>query len=55
MGSLARFLLVAAILVSIGGALSACGDTWRGVKQDTGENLERAGEAMEGAGEAVKP
>ncbi len=36
-------------------ALAACGDTWRGAKQDTGENLEATGEAIEGAGEAVTP
>jgi predicted small secreted protein len=33
--------------------LAACGDTWEGVKQDTGENLEATGEAIEDAGEAV--
>ena len=26
--------------------LGACGDTWRGVKKDTGENLEATGEAI---------
>ena len=35
--------------------LAACGDTWRGMKQDTGENMESTGEAIEGAGEKVKP
>jgi predicted small secreted protein len=34
--------------------LAACGDTWRGVKQDTGENMEAVGKTMEGAGEDVK-
>jgi predicted small secreted protein len=28
--------------------LAACGDTWRGMKQDTGENLEATGEADRG-------
>jgi len=55
MNGLARLLLVAVMLVGVGAALSACGDTWRGLKEDTGENLERSGEAIEGAGEAVKP
>jgi hypothetical protein len=36
-------------------SLSACGDTWRGFKQDTGENMEKTGETIEKAGEAVKP
>ncbi len=36
-------------------SLAACGDTWRGLKQDTGDNLESTGEAIEDAGEAVKP
>lgn len=34
--------------------LAACGDTWRGAKKDTGENLEATGEAIENAGEEVK-
>lgn len=34
--------------------LTACGDTWDGLKQDTGENLEATGEAVEDAGEAVQ-
>jgi predicted small secreted protein len=54
MNVLARLLLVA-MLVGVAGALSACGDTWRGLKEDTGENLEKTGEAMEDAGAAVKP
>lgn len=36
-------------------SLTACGDTWRGAKQDTGDNLEATGEALEDAGDAVKP
>jgi hypothetical protein len=34
--------------------LSGCGDTWSGLKKDTGENLEAVGEAVEKAGEKVK-
>ncbi len=44
-------LSVLAMAVSI----SACGDTWRGVKQDTGDNLETTGKALERSGEKVKP
>lgn len=35
--------------------LAACGDTWRGAREDTGENLESVGKAVEKAGEAAKP
>lgn len=45
-------LLVAALMMA---ALAACGETWRGLKQDTGENLEATGEVIERAGEKVKP
>ncbi len=46
-----NFLALGLLAVS----LAACGDTWEGVKQDTGENLEATGDALEDAGEAVKP
>ncbi len=47
--------LVAAVLAGFFVlAATGCGDTWRGVKKDTGENLEAAGEAVEGAGKKVK-
>jgi predicted small secreted protein len=35
--------------------LAACSDTWRGLRQDTGENVEATGRAVERAGERVKP
>lgn len=35
-------------------AVSACGDTWKGAKQDTGENLQKTGDALNNAGDAVK-
>lgn len=34
-------------------ALAGCGDTWRGVKKDTGENMQKTGEIIEEAGEDV--
>jgi predicted small secreted protein len=43
-------LLIAAFAIGV----AACGDTWRGVKKDTGENLEKTGDAIESAGEKVK-
>ena len=55
MGGWARGLVLAAMLAGMAASLAACGDTWRGLKQDTGENLEKTGEAIEKAGEAVKP
>jgi hypothetical protein len=44
-------VLVATLLL---GALAGCGDTWQGVKKDTGDNLEATGEAVEKAGEKIK-
>jgi predicted small secreted protein len=34
--------------------LAACGDTWRGMKQDTGENMEAVGETLDRGGEKVE-
>lgn len=55
MGGLGRLLAMAAMLVGLSLALAACGGTWRGVKKDTGENLEKTGAAIEKAGQEVKP
>lgn len=46
---LSNFLIALAIAF----ALSACGDTWSGVKKDTGDNLKKTGEAIEKTGEKV--
>jgi predicted small secreted protein len=48
--TISRWLL----LLMIAGAVAACGDTWSGMKQDTKDNVEATGEAMEDAGEEVK-
>lgn len=45
--------LVAALLLA--SSLSACGDTWRGAKQDTSDNLKSTGQTLENAGEKVEP
>ena len=45
--------LVLVTLMLVG--LAACGDTWRGIKEDTGENMQSTGKAMENAGEKVQP
>jgi predicted small secreted protein len=34
--------------------LAACGDTWRGVKQDTRENVDAVGQGVEKAGEKIQ-
>ena len=36
-------------------ALAACGDTWSGLRKDTGDNIQATGNALEKAGEKVKP
>jgi hypothetical protein len=55
MSERARFLVVMVMLGGLAAALSACGDTWRGLKEDTGENLEKTGETLEKAGDKVTP
>jgi hypothetical protein len=42
------------VSLALGLGLAGCGDTWRGMKQDTGENLEAVGSSMENAGEDVQ-
>jgi predicted small secreted protein len=50
-----RRLILSVVLLSFATALAGCGDTWRGVKKDTGENLETTGNAVHDAGQKVKP
>lgn len=45
-------LLAVCLLLPLG--LAACGDTWAGLKKDTGENLEKTGDAIEGAGQSIQ-
>jgi hypothetical protein len=47
---LLNFLVLGLLVVG----LAACGDTWQGLKQDTGENVEATGRVIERAGEAVR-
>jgi predicted small secreted protein len=47
-------LIATVFVVFFAAGLSACGDTWEGLKQDTGENMQKTGSAIEGAGEKVK-
>jgi predicted small secreted protein len=48
------FLLNFLVLGLLTVGLAACGNTWSGLKQDTGQNLETTGQAIEDAGEAVQ-
>ena len=50
----ARAVPVLAALALVA-ALGACSDTWQGVKQDTGDNLQTTGQALDKAGENTKP
>jgi predicted small secreted protein len=34
--------------------LAACGDTWQGMKRDTGQNMEAVGESVDKTGEKVE-
>ncbi|MEX2615697.1 MAG: entericidin B signal peptide protein [Alphaproteobacteria bacterium] len=49
-----RRIMSSLIVLTFATALAACGDTWRGAKQDTGENIEATGEALDRTGEKVK-
>jgi predicted small secreted protein len=48
-----KLALMAAMLV-FGLGLAACGDTWRGVKEDTRENTQAVGQGVERAGEKIQ-
>ena len=48
-----RIILNSLLALTFAVALSACGDTWSGVKKDTGDNMEKTGKAIEKAGEKV--
>lgn len=50
-----RRLIVSLFLLCFTTALAGCGDTWRGAKEDTGENLQTTGDAMQDTGRKVKP
>jgi predicted small secreted protein len=43
-----------ALALLFGAMLAACGSTWEGMKQDTGENLEAMGGGMESTGEDIQ-
>jgi predicted small secreted protein len=41
-------------MLAVAGVVAACGDTWTGMKQDTKDNVEATGEAMEETGEKIE-
>ena len=43
-----------ALILLFGSMLAACGNTWSGMKEDTGENMEAVGEKMDSAGEDLQ-
>ena len=49
-----RNLFGSIFLFAFAVSVAGCDDTWRGIKRDTGENLEKTGEALDKAGEKVK-
>jgi predicted small secreted protein len=50
-----RLLFALAAILFTTSTLTACGDTWRGAKEDTGDNLKATGRTLENAGEKVQP
>lgn len=49
-----RTILAVALAGSLALALAACGNTWRGMKQDTEQNAAAAGHAMKKAGDKIE-
>jgi predicted small secreted protein len=43
-----------ALIALFGSMLAACGSTWEGMKQDTGENMEAVGGSVESTGEDIQ-
>jgi predicted small secreted protein len=48
--SAARLVLI----LVFGSMLVACGNTWSGMKEDTGENMESMGDSMSSTGEEMQ-
>jgi predicted small secreted protein len=41
-----RRIIVSLFILTLATAATACSDTWRGVKDDTGDNLRKTGDAI---------
>jgi predicted small secreted protein len=42
-----------ALILLFGSMLAACGNTWSGMKEDTGENMEAVGGALSSTGDKM--
>lgn len=52
----ARQLLLALVAIFLAtSTLTACGDTWRGLKEDTSDNMRSTGQTLEDASDEVEP
>lgn len=47
-------LVLSILVLSLAGFVSGCGNTWRGVKEDTSRTMDSAGDAVVKAGEKLK-
>jgi predicted small secreted protein len=48
-------IATALLALTVAATLAACGDTWRGMKKDTGENMNKTGQTIDRAGDSVNP
>ena len=53
MSELFRKLVAVTFAIAMTIGLSACGDTWEGLKSDVGDNAETVGEAVDDAADAA--
>ena len=42
----ARKLILSVFLLAFAVSLAGCGDTWRGARKDTGDNLDKASDVV---------
>ena len=42
------------LILLFGSMLAACGDTWSGMKEDTGQNMEAVGDTVSDAGDDLE-
>lgn len=42
------------LILVFGSMLAACGSTWSGVKEDTGQNMEAVGDTVSSTGESLQ-
>jgi predicted small secreted protein len=49
-----RRLIASFFVLVFAAAVSGCGDTWEGAKEDTSDNLKSTGKALDKAGDKVE-